>query len=57
MRVWLAITCLALPLAQSHLPAADDYTLGPDSQPQPGVPKGQIYNFTALAGVMLSDMG
>jgi enterochelin esterase-like enzyme len=42
MRVWLAITCLALPLAQPRLHAADDYTLGPDSQPQPGVPKGQI---------------
>ena len=42
MRILLAITCLALPLAQSHLGAADDYTLGPDSQPQPGVPKGQI---------------
>ncbi|HEY8233228.1 MAG TPA: alpha/beta hydrolase-fold protein [Vicinamibacteria bacterium] len=42
MRVSLATSCLALLLAQSHLQAADDYTLGPDSQPQPGVPKGQI---------------
>ncbi len=22
--------------------ASDDYTLGPDSQPQPGVPKGRV---------------
>src|SRR5205823_951990 len=24
------------------LPAADDYKLGPDSQPQPSVPRGQV---------------
>ena len=42
MKVWLAVTCLALPLAQPRLQAADDYPLGPDSQPQPGVRKGQI---------------
>jgi enterochelin esterase-like enzyme len=33
--------CLAL-LVTSRLFAADDYTLGPDSQPQEGVPKGKL---------------
>jgi enterochelin esterase-like enzyme len=33
------LVCL---LAATAVRAADDYTLGPDSQPQPGVPKGRI---------------
>ena len=33
--------CLAL-LVTSSLFAADDYKLGPDSQPQEGVPQGKI---------------
>jgi enterochelin esterase-like enzyme len=35
----LSLCCL---LAALQLPAADDYTLGPDSQRQPGVPQGKI---------------
>src|SRR5690242_1076072 len=43
--VW---TCLipALLLCAIHLPAADDYQLGPDSMPQPGVPQGLVTKFT-----------
>ncbi|MFO0799042.1 MAG: alpha/beta hydrolase-fold protein [Gemmataceae bacterium] len=33
---------LVLALAAVPAPAADDYTLGPDSLPQPGVPKGSV---------------
>ena len=32
------------------LPAADDYTLGPDSQPHPGVPKGTVTKHTLAPG-------
>ena len=38
----------ALLLARA-LGAADDYTLGPDSQPQPGVPKGKVTEHTFSA--------
>ena len=33
---------LAVLAAAPAAPAADDYTLGPDSQPQAGVPKGRV---------------
>jgi enterochelin esterase family protein len=43
MRWFTAMVLLAGVL---HLaPAADDYVLGPDSYPQPGVPKGKITQF------------
>lgn len=41
-------TCVAslfLALVVSSLPAADDYKLGPDSLPQPGVPQGELHAF------------
>jgi enterochelin esterase-like enzyme len=37
---------LFLALLTSSSPAADDYTLGPDSQPKPGVPQGTVTKFT-----------
>jgi hypothetical protein len=37
---------LASLLQTSVVSAADDYTLGPDSQPHPGVPKGRVAKFT-----------
>jgi enterochelin esterase-like enzyme len=40
---------LALLLAAPPL-AADDYTLGPDSQPQPGVPKGVVTRYKLPPG-------
>jgi len=47
--VALVLWCLApvtLPAAESAKPAGiDDYVLGPDSKPQPGVPKGQTFQF------------
>jgi gluconolactonase len=36
---------LALALATGSLLAADDYPLGPDSKPQPGVPQGELIKF------------
>jgi gluconolactonase len=39
--IGLAISLFALPLL-----AADDYQPGPDSKPQPGVPKGDVLKFT-----------
>ncbi len=33
-------------LLMAAFAAADDYTLGPDSQPHPGVPKGKVTRFT-----------
>jgi enterochelin esterase family protein len=40
-------TCaLAALLLASALGAADDYVLGPDSQPHPGVPKGKVTKFS-----------
>jgi gluconolactonase len=39
------IVMLALLLA-GILPAADEYVLGPDSQPHPGVPKGKVTKYT-----------
>jgi enterochelin esterase family protein len=39
----VAATAFLLPTGSAAVAgAADDYTLGPDSQPQPGVPKGEI---------------
>jgi len=37
---------LVLFFAGSLCAAADDYTLGPDSQPHPGVPKGKVARYT-----------
>lgn len=42
-RVWLAA---AFSLFAFSLLAADDYKPGPDSKPQPGVPKGEVVKFT-----------
>jgi len=33
-------------LSAATAPAADDYKPGPDSQPQPGVPKGEVLKFS-----------
>ena len=41
------ILILALGVAaQTTVPATDNYPLGPDSKPQPGVPKGEIIKLT-----------
>ena len=40
----LAVLCAAA------LAAAEDYSLGPDSQPQPGVPKGAVTKFKLAPG-------
>ncbi|HEX6985782.1 MAG TPA: alpha/beta hydrolase-fold protein, partial [Planctomycetaceae bacterium] len=40
------VVWLALGLTASTAVAADDYQPGPDSKPQPGVPKGEILKFT-----------
>ena len=37
-----SLACLALVLCVSTLHAADDYKLGPDSEPQANVPKGKV---------------
>ncbi len=44
MRVVLSVLCLAAigGLKPARLAAADDYTFGPDSIPQDGVPKGKV---------------
>jgi len=42
----LAALLLASLLLTGALSAADDYPLGPDSQPHPGVPKGKVTKFT-----------
>lgn len=44
MRLHPAFIALSL-LCSSLLRAADDYQPGPDSKPQPGVPKGEILKF------------
>src|SRR5437868_1068281 len=41
-RCWLAVWLLLALLAARSVRANDDYNLGPDSLPQPGVPKGEI---------------
>ena len=38
----LAVATLAMLLASSAAPAADDYKLGPDSERQEGVPEGNV---------------
>ncbi len=40
-----ALSCVGL-LAAAAVRAADDYVPGPDSKPQPGVPKGEVLKFT-----------
>ncbi len=40
------IVSIACVLSAAMAPAADDYKPGPDSQPQPGVPKGEVLKFT-----------
>ena len=47
MRRLVLTILLALTAALLH---AQDYTLGPDSQPQPGVPKGTVTRFILLPG-------
>ena len=43
----LFIPSILVILSQTiSLPAADDYTPGPDSKEQPGVPKGEVMKFT-----------
>lgn len=46
MTLRLVLTALLSVLAT---PAADDYTLGPDSQRHPGVPQGKVTRFTFAA--------
>ncbi len=46
MRRLLPSSLLALALAALPVYAADDYKLGPDSQEQPGVPKGKVTKHT-----------
>ncbi len=46
MRRPLPATLLALAFAALPVGAADDYKLGPDSQEQPGVPKGTVTKHT-----------
>jgi enterochelin esterase family protein len=43
LRRWLPLLALAVLLPVAG--AADDYTLGPDSQPRDGVPKGKVTQF------------
>jgi enterochelin esterase-like enzyme len=43
-------TILLVFLFAATLMAADDYTLGPDSQPQPGVPQGTVTRLTLAPG-------
>jgi sugar lactone lactonase YvrE/enterochelin esterase-like enzyme len=47
LRPWSALPfALVLPLTLVVTArAADDYKLGPDSQPKPGVPRGQVHKF------------
>jgi sugar lactone lactonase YvrE len=47
LRPWSALPfALVLPLTLAvPARAADDYKLGPDSQPKPGVPRGQVHKF------------
>jgi len=40
--VRVSIVSIACALSAAMAPAADDYKPGPDSQPQPGVPKGEV---------------
>ena len=51
-RAMLLLGALAL---SSTLPASDDYTLGPDSQPQPGVPKGQVIGPTLFKSTIFNN--
>src|SRR4051812_16412942 len=46
----IAFALIALLSARSVL-AADDYKLGPDSLPQPGVPKGEITRYSVTSKV------
>jgi sugar lactone lactonase YvrE/enterochelin esterase-like enzyme len=39
------VVSMVCALAAAAAPAADDYKPGPDSQPQPGVPKGEVLKF------------
>ena len=45
-RMACSATALAILLSALSSLAADDYAPGPDSQPQPGVPKGDVLKFT-----------
>ena len=47
--VWLGTQAPAVPPPPSGLPPAD-YSLGPDSQPQPGVPKGAVTRHVLAPG-------
>lgn len=40
------VVSMVCALAVAAAPAADDYKPGPDSRPQPGVPKGEVLKFT-----------
>jgi len=42
----LALLCIPLVVALEFAHAADDYTLGPDSYPRDGVPRGVVTKFT-----------
>ena len=42
----VSVLAFAFALSAASAPAADDYKPGPDSQPQPGVPKGEVLKFS-----------
>ncbi len=42
----VSVFSVAFVLPAAFAPAADDYKPGPDSQPQPGVPKGEVLKFS-----------
>ena len=51
---WGILLAGALAVA-APLHASDDYTLGPDSQPQPGVPKGQVIGPTLFKSTIFGN--
>jgi len=46
LRLLSVVPIALLPLALHAAGAADDYAPGPDSLPQPGVPKGEVHKFS-----------
>ncbi len=42
----VSVLAFVFALSAASAPAADDYKPGPDSQPQPGVPKGEVLKFS-----------
>src|SRR5690242_1901468 len=44
--MWKPILLLSVFALHLTVRAVDDYTLGPDSKPQPGLPQGKVEHFT-----------